>query len=505
MRLDMRRVSSLPPLSWCVRVSGSSATLLAGVWVTLGEDWFAEGAWDGSLAFGAPDEATYMAGSAGVVRGDHLVVCAPSHNMEHLYSAKAGSDLIVSNSIVFLFEQAGLEPDPSYSGYLFDLIDANRSGIRSEPSPVHGGISIHSLVNLRIGPDGSIKHVRKRPARSPRYFSELRQLLELTMARVFENAADPLRPQPFSPKVALSGGYDSTAVAAVAASLGCRDAVTLVDPLQPADSGVPIANALGLEVVAYERDHAIPEDVETVAEFMAAPAGVDIPKAAMADQLVGSLLLTGNQGDLVFGKRLGLLPDYGDPNEHSGAGGSMIEFRLRTGMLFFPVPPILAMFPKELAEISNSVEMSPWSVGGGYDRPIARRLAEDAGVPRGSFGVGKAATGHEWMHGRLPDKAAEAFASWMEVHVAPLSAPRASLVKPHWLERLWRYVRRRHLRYFPSWVRGILRPMLLKSWWRRTHRVSGTPFLYTFHWAVGELRVRYRVDRVRVESLDASA
>jgi hypothetical protein len=33
--------------------------------------------------------------------------------------------------------------------------------------------------------------------------------------------------------------------------------------------------------------------------------------------------------------------------------------------------------------------MNPWSLGAGYDKPIARRLAEEAGVPRHLFGQAK--------------------------------------------------------------------------------------------------------------------
>jgi hypothetical protein len=38
-----------------------------------------------------------------------------------------------------------------------------------------------------------------------------------------------------------------------------------------------------------------------------------------------------------------------------------------------------------LKAICNSKEMEPWSVGGTYDRPIARRIIEGAGIPRGTF------------------------------------------------------------------------------------------------------------------------
>jgi hypothetical protein len=44
--------------------------------------------------------------------------------------------------------------------------------------------------------------------------------------------------------------------------------------------------------------------------------------------------------------------------------------------------------------------MRPYRVGGYYDRPIARRLAEEAGLPRGSFARTKIAGSHLLHHGR---------------------------------------------------------------------------------------------------------
>jgi hypothetical protein len=46
--------------------------------------------------------------------------------------------------------------------------------------------------------------------------------------------------------------------------------------------------------------------------------------------------------------------------------------------------------------------MRPWSIGGTYDRPIARRLGEEAGVPRDAFGQTKFATVVEVMPPYLP-------------------------------------------------------------------------------------------------------
>ena len=46
--------------------------------------------------------------------------------------------------------------------------------------------------------------------------------------------------------------------------------------------------------------------------------------------------------------------------------------------------------------------MQPWSIGGTYDRPIARRIGEEAGVPREAFGQTKLATVVEVMPPYLP-------------------------------------------------------------------------------------------------------
>jgi hypothetical protein len=50
---------------------------------------------------------------------------------------------------------------------------------------------------------------------------------------------------------------------------------------------------------------------------------------------------------------------------------------------------------KEIERITFSEEMAPWTLGTAYDRPVARRIVEEAGVPRGAFAVRKKNTSHE--------------------------------------------------------------------------------------------------------------
>jgi hypothetical protein len=56
-----------------------------------------------------------------------------------------------------------------------------------------------------------------------------------------------------------------------------------------------------------------------------------------------------------------------------------------------PVPMIGARRHTEVSLISRSAEMAPYRIGTDYDRPIPRRVLEDRGVPRSSFGQRKKA------------------------------------------------------------------------------------------------------------------
>jgi hypothetical protein len=69
----------------------------------------------------------------------------------------------------------------------------------------------------------------------------------------------------------------------------------------------------------------------------------------------------------------------------------MQEFRLRTGFVHLPPAFYGWRHHNDLIRISRSPELAPWSLGTSYDRPIARRLVEEAGVPRELFGMKKRA------------------------------------------------------------------------------------------------------------------
>jgi hypothetical protein len=71
------------------------------------------------------------------------------------------------------------------------------------------------------------------------------------------------------------------------------------------------------------------------------------------------------------------------------AGHGLAELRLVVGFIQLPVPFIGARRKADIIRITESAEMDPWRLRNDYDRPIARRLAEEAGVPRHMFGQSK--------------------------------------------------------------------------------------------------------------------
>jgi hypothetical protein len=322
-----------------------------------------------------------------------LILVPPSHTASGIFIRErpAQADLLASNSLVALLVATGLElrPDISYPDQFIGVLD----GISASPIslPVsEGTLDYHFHWNLRVGPAGGpraepFSKVEEAPFAS---YADYTSRLSAAMASAFANA-----PQ-YEPVVSLSSGYDSTAVAALAAAHGCRRAVTFShgrrtskSGADTADSGAATARRLGMEVaefdrLSYQRRSDLPE-----AEFLATgSSGEDVIMSAFEARLPRSMLLTGTQGNglwRIHGRR------RTDLSRTALDGTSLNEYRLRVDFLFVPVPTFgMSQRPSVLA-IAESDEMRPWSVGGRYDQPISRRIAEEAGIPRGTFGVRK--------------------------------------------------------------------------------------------------------------------
>lgn len=370
--------------------------IVHGSWLEIGDGSFVEGAWDGPFADAGFDRSPVLAGSGGKFTPTGVLFATPANLYERLQSVRVDGEILISNSLAFLLAMSGDRLDPEHRHYYLDFLDLYRCGIREKAKRLRlvGGraVDLHDCCNVEIALDGTVTRREKPWGPPPPAYADYEALLLQTLTRMIDNAADGARRHRYRPLAMVSQGYDSTAVAALARRAGCREAVTFLRSDSrdgyADDGGEAIGRVLGLEVTAYERDdHASMPDFRPE-EFYQEPWGVDRAMTVMGPQLAGALLLSGRSGETVWSRgsptRWGLA-DLRHPLDII-PGCALGEFRMRIGFLHFAPATIAAIHAPMIHPWNATAEMQPWSVGGAYDKPIARRLAETAGVPRALFG-----------------------------------------------------------------------------------------------------------------------
>lgn len=506
MRFDFRRVDQLPRLAWCATLTRGHDSVVVhhGPWVETRDDCFFEAAWDGDFRAGRFDEAATMLGTGARIDGDLIVFSTATDTDFYLFSVASGDTLIVSNSLAFAMVQGKTSPDIRHPYYLYDFFALRRTGLTRDPRRLRTAdgkrLNVHMYqrfaVNQRL--DIEARAMTHQPL--PVSFDSHVATVRMTMAAVFENAAHPGRRYPFTPITMISRGYDSTAVSALAAKLGCRHAITFsTGELGYDDNGADNAARLGLSVTTskqfdFQRLPGHPE-----AEFCASnPSGSGMLIAGLSQQLEGRILLKGDSGDFVWSlSEIDAARDLRRPQIRALATASMNEFRLRTGTLIFDVPGIGAIHSTAIHALSSSPEMRPWSIGGTYDRPIPRRIAEEAGLPRNAFG-------QEKMYGAnlagdedtlKPETVAD-FDRFYAAANVPWSfrqrhryLRRDTLTRP--VDALLEYLRdtpgaAKLYKRFAPWLMNVTAHRA--NDWRRL-----SPYLYLFHWGFDQTKARYEL------------
>jgi len=402
--------STIPPLAWLCEREGPAFRFTLGKNVErVGEDAIFEGVWadplwrlhEGSLTFG----------SGAIFKPDRVLFLLPKHAYEFLFVLRnhdTGID-VVSPSLCFCLSRTGNNIDLIHAIAAQVFESTNRAtaagSYRYDPFVLRSGpYSLWRFFygNFSLSPNGSIRIEQPYLGRNFRSFNEYRKHLADAISSIIINGKAPERKHVLNPTIGISCGYDSPAVAALVQEAGATEALTLsVNVNGMNDSGAEIAKDLGLQVQEFE--HAVADKIENLdqvelrqdqiqeaAEFIAtAGMGDDFAFARFEPALNGKIYFNGALGDSVW-------PKGADPPPHVPCrvpyGKSLTEFRLRVGFAHVPVPVIGAVFPSSIAAISDSAEMQPYSVGGDYDRPIARRIVEEAGVVRHKFGMRKNAT-----------------------------------------------------------------------------------------------------------------
>ena len=403
--------TTFPTYAWQLHLAKGVNSIRHGSGVETNTGSVFEGVWNGAFEKFDFDKADYVYGS-GIKHGEKLTITPPTHMFEGVFIlyCKDKQELFAANSLACCI--AAL-PQEDQALWLVELAE-NMTAINNKQTELGfykyntkvaqiAQWELHCLFahNFVLAPSVPIDVTLRTNVANFDNFAGYEAFVTSVLRQVVENGGSPHRKNgPLSAVSCISTGYDSTAVTAIAKTIGVDDALTLdIDVKGVNDCGDEVAKQLGVSCRSFIHpagksiDHLhmlYTEDLRGIAsEFVGTPGfGDDILYAAFEDVLSDTILLDGGAGDSVWA--IDSTHTEGMPIS-APYSKSINEFRLRVGFAYIPAPSIGADFPEAIARISRSDEMKPFSIGGKYDRSIPRRLAEAAGAKRESFGQKKKA------------------------------------------------------------------------------------------------------------------
>ena len=393
-RLAYQLIPEWPPLAWLARCRSGDPTveLLHGPRVEVDADWFVEAVWADRYADAAFDRTDLVFGSGGRLRNGTLTFVSAGTTNDRLQLLHRKAETWVSNSLPCLLAAVEGVPDPTYPGYYASFKSIIR-GIRhyQREIPTSAGPARLVYFDNLIWDGHNLSEVLKpAPRRDFSSFEKYRAFLQSTLSLLDQNLRAAERRFPYRWLGTMSSGYDSLTTAVLAKPLGLDEVISFTearggDP----DSGQVAAGILGVPLSLIARDawrHAqLPE-----VPFIASDAkGEDVFMRGAEAKLAGRALLVGHYGGRAWNKNIKGLSDEIERGDQSGL--SLTEFRLWAGFLHCPIAFLGTRQIRDLYALNRSPEMRPWDVGGRYTRPLARRIIETAGIPRGSFAVRKRA------------------------------------------------------------------------------------------------------------------
>jgi hypothetical protein len=398
MKLDFEPVPDWPKLAWVASFTKHIDTIAVyhGPCVETREQWCVEAAWAGEFSDGAFDLTDLVFGSGIRCRGNSVVFVSSGTTLERLWYVQRADCWFVANSLPAILAVAGLSLCDEYAGYPKDVstIGSGLCGYkRSLPTDAE---DVCVVYHSNLTYDGQRLVETPKPEIAPpfRKFADYQSFLHNAADALSRNISDQLRCVAIEPLTTLSRGYDSVATAVIARRVGCTRAATIrrsSSLWRGSDSGEDIAYNLGLSCDDYPRVAKHYPLEETIWAASGRAGIVNWTLFNYPEPLC--LLFTGSYGDKAWGRNRQVYPDTFAGTIPADLG--LAEFRLFKGIFLCPVPFWAMRHYQELQTISFSKEMEPWTLHNDYDRPIPRRIIEEAGVPRTAFGMRKMNTSHE--------------------------------------------------------------------------------------------------------------
>ena len=492
----------IPKLSWCgcLEKGNDEVFVVHGNGVETTDRCFHEGVWSGQFADHAIDQAIMMSGSGARVFKDDVLFVTPSHLGEKIYTAQRGSLFYAANSLTCLFAALGEKPSIDEPDYHFRVLESYRRGNSVEcidlKTDSGNSIQIRNTANFYVGRDLQIRVTPKPVSPFPKNFDIYIESLREVSARLIANATDVQRKQSFIPLTTVSVGYDSTAVAALAVSLGYSDALCIQSTLE---DGRSVAERLGMNVMTIDREAFMRKKCNS-SEFYVLGLGHASVFSEVESELSGRLLLTGYYGDSIWSLNREIFEGAEISSMPTPEGISHAEFRLRVGYCTMALASFGAEHGVQIQAVSRSREMRAWQTRPrSYSRPIPRRMVEAQGVPRGFFGQVKKATGHVFISDSMSPSLKREFRNFLAQIPETLLEDRRSLAARAggFGIKLAYFVLSKVPRRFVQFHRSIQR-------WRyvaRTHWLWASKELYAYHWAIEKNIPRYHAVRKKLDDL----
>lgn len=400
MRFEYILIDSWPALAWLAKCSPREPVIevLHGSQVETRDDWFCEAIWDGDYQAGNFDQTDIVFGSGGRIRkseGDDnpgVFFVASCTTVDRLHSIPQNDGVWISNSLACLAECTNGSVDPVYPRYYEDLftICSGLKKYKRTLSTTAGPVRLTYFHNLKWDGRELTESEKPNPTRDFSSFANFHSFLKDSLQKMSDNMSNSARQHPYRMLGTLSNGYDSATITVIAHEYGLKDVVSFTQARnQKNDSGEAIARKLNLHVIRTSRDewrnHPLPE-----APFLAADSyGEDVYFRSLHKELKGRVLLTGHNGDSTWDTNNVRIST--ELTRTTTSGLSFMEYRLMAGFIHCTVPFLGIRQSADIHTISHSAEMQPWNIGGDYNRPICRRIIEEAGIPRGSFAIHKSA------------------------------------------------------------------------------------------------------------------
>ena len=398
MKLTYKPIAGWPRLAWAAvgADGGQAVEIYHGPCVETADQWCVEAVWAGDYSAGDFDRTDLVFGTGVRVRDEGVVFVTSGTAMDRLWYCRRGANWFVSNSLGALSALAGLSLTDG-GGYVNDKLSTIGTtwgvspGTRTFPTQ-SGDAHVVWFDNLLY--DGHSFQVIPKPDTAPPFksFAAYQGFLIQGAGALRGNLESPARQHKVTALASVSSGYDSPAAAVIARYAGCEQALTIKQASSiwgRSDSGEAVAQHLGLTCRTFQRTAKWFPHEEA---FWAASGYCNLLNWTLFEYPQPlCLFFTGNYGDAIWTRSALAEPFTIDIWDDLAMG----EFRLLAGMWQCVVPFWGMRHCKEIEAITLSAEMKPWTLGTNYDRPIARRIVEEHGVPRGAFAVRKENSSHE--------------------------------------------------------------------------------------------------------------